>query len=78
MGYTKTEGKGEMKKYTIYMANNDVQQVTRSPMDWWMRDLGGANGMLAFRTQDGKILRVSKHFLLKIEDGWNTVPNKEA
>lgn len=65
-----------MRKYTIYMANNDVQQVSRSPLDWWFRDLGGPNGMLAFHKQDGGIMRVSKHFLLKIEDGWQPIPEK--
>lgn len=52
--------------YTVYMENNDVFCAYRKLFDWWMIDM---SGMLGFHDEDGKIIKVSKHKIIKVVEG---------
>lgn len=51
--------------YKVYLANNDVLCVYRVMSDWWWRD---SSGMKGFRLPDGRVLDVSKHWIIKVEE----------
>lgn len=60
-----TIGNRKKQWYKLYLANNDVLQVYRKMSDWWWRD---TQGIMGFRLADGRRIRVSKHWILKIEE----------
>ena len=51
--------------YTIYLANNDIAHGFRTMFDWWWND---STGIMGFRLPDGRKLKVSKHWILKVEE----------
>jgi hypothetical protein len=50
--------------FKIYLANNDVLLVYRKMSDWWSKD---GSGIMGFSLPDGRSIKVSKHWIIKIE-----------
>ncbi len=50
--------------YIVYLANNDTVHAYRSGWDKFWR--GDEAGIMVFHTEDGKSLRISKHWIIKI------------
>lgn len=51
--------------YKVYLANNDTLMVYRKMSDWWWRD---TTGIMGFRLVDGRHIKVSKHWIIKVEE----------
>jgi hypothetical protein len=58
-------GNRKKKWYRLYFANNDVVRVYRKMADWWFSD---SNSLMGFHLPDGRILKASKHHLIKVEE----------
>ncbi len=50
--------------YRVYLANNDEIRAYRSGWDKFWH--GDEAGIMVFHTEDGKSIRVSKHWIIKI------------
>ena len=52
-----------MKKFTVYLANNEVMKVHRNWYDWWFVE---STNIMVFRDENNKRVRVSKHWIIKV------------
>ena len=59
-----------MKQYTVYMANGDVVHLIRRWYDWWLFD---SAGFMTFRNEQGVIVRVNRHFTIKVVHGFEPI-----
>jgi hypothetical protein len=59
-----TQGK-KKRWYDIYMANGEPIRGYRKMSDWWFRDI---EGFTSYRLPDGRVIKVSKHFTIKVEE----------
>jgi hypothetical protein len=58
-------GKDKLKRYVVYMANGDVLHLIRRWSDFWLWDTAG---FMSFRNPDtDKLVRVNRHFTIKVE-----------
>jgi len=64
-------GSRQKKWYTVFMANNDVFHVYRKTFDWWLIDI---SGMIGFHDENDKVVKVSKHYIIKIKEGILPIP----
>jgi len=67
-------GAKKKKWYTVFLANNDVIHVYRKMFDWWLIDI---SGMLGFHDKDGKIVKISKHWIIKVAEGLFPIPTSK-
>jgi hypothetical protein len=58
-------GNRKKKWFKLYLANNDVLRVYRRMTDWWF---GDSNAIMGFHLEDGRSMKVSKHWIIKVEE----------
>ena len=54
------------RQFTIYMANDDVMHLYRRWYDFWLFD---SAGFQTFRDDQGRVVRVNRHYTLKVVHG---------
>lgn len=59
---------GKQKKtwYKVYLANPEMSEERVYRTFWDKLWLGDWSGIMLFRTVDGKVVRIAKHWILKI------------
>ena len=61
-------GKRKKTWYKVYLANPEMSEQRVYRTFWDKLWLGDWSGIMVFRTADDKVIRIGKHWIIKIEE----------